>query len=52
MAKKTKNRNPVHIPNQSYFNHSSGYLYGLNEGTVNEMKKEHEFQKKLALRKK
>lgn len=51
MAKKNKNRNPVHIPNQALFNHTGGYLYGLNAGTLKEQSKEREIQKKLALRK-
>jgi len=55
MAKKNKNRNPVHIPNQPLFNNNgfnnNGHLFlGLIEGTLKEQSKEREIQKKLSLR--
>jgi hypothetical protein len=53
MGKKKSNlkKMPVHIPNQPLFNHS-GWLFGTNVEGMKQINREHEFQKKLSLRKK
>jgi len=49
MSKKRSNKNPVYIPNQKVFEGNWGMPI---EGTMREVNKENEIQKKLSLRNK